>query len=235
MARTKTLQDSINFVAPILKNQSLMISNFEPALTAANLVLGTMMGPPFRWRFNRANFTLALTSGAGVDYVKLLADFGFIETQWLTDANNGIHQVGGAVALAKDAAVGRPTRVAPQFDDNAGNITFRFDRVPDQAYTFFGDYQKKCPLITSPASSWGTVPDEFQYIYNWGFLCILSLLINDSRFPIFEGYFISRLLGAQDGLTDQERNIFVANWMALTSTMLRSQGAVNSGIAARGK
>lgn len=235
MASTLTVQNSVNFITPILKNQPLFVSNLEPAMTAANLVLGTILGAPFRWRFNRGSFSLPITTVGGTDYVKVLSDLGFVETLWLTDVSGAIHQLTGAIAIAKTTEQGRPSRVSPQLDDNAGNITFRFDRIPEANYTFYGEYQKKCPLLNSPASSWGVVPDEFSYIFNWGFLTLMSLLINDSRFPIFENYFISRLLAAQDGLTDQERNIFVGNWMALSQTLNRSQGAVNSGIAARGK
>ena len=235
MATTLTLQAAINFATPILKNQPLMISNFEPALTGANIVLSTILGPPFKWRFNRNTFTIAITQGAGTDYAQALSDFGFLETQWLTDAGAKIHQINGAVSLAKETATGRPTRVAAQYDDNAGNITFRFDRLPDQNYSFYGDYQKKAVLMSSPASPWGVVPDEFSYIYNDGFLAMMMLLVNDSRFPIFENYFISRLLGAQDGLTDQERDIFLANWMRVLQTVARSQGSANLGMAARGK
>jgi hypothetical protein len=79
------------------------------------------------------------------------------------------------------------------------------------------------------------VPDEFSYIYNDGFLAMMMLLVNDSRFPIFENYFISRLLGAQDGLTDQERDIFLANWMRVLQTVTRSQGNTNAGVAGRSK
>lgn len=234
MSKTLTIQNSINFVSPILKNQNPLISNFEPGLSAANLVLGTILGAPFKWRHNRKTLTITLSNAGGTDYVKATSDFGFLETQWLTDGSSKIHQMSGAVALAKDDAVGRPARVAAQYDDNAGNITFRIDRVPDVTYTLNLDYQKKAPLLISPADSW-SVPDEFNYIFNWGYLCILCLLTNDSRFPIFENYFISRLLGAQDGLTDQERNIFIGNWTALAQTLQRSQGAVTSALAARSK
>jgi hypothetical protein len=235
MATTLTLQNSINFVTPILKNQPLQVSNQEPALTAGNMVLGVMLGPPMKWRFNRKEFSIAVTSGGGTDYVKSLPNLGFIETLWLVDGSGKIHAIEGAVSLAATSAVGRPTKVAPQFDDNSGNITFRLDRVPDQNYTLFGDYQQKAPLMSSAASEWAPVPDEFQYIFNQGFLCLMSLLVNDSRFPVFENYFIARLLGAQDGLTDQERNIFVANWAALTATLQRSLGSVNSGVSGRAK
>jgi hypothetical protein len=129
----------------------------------------------------------------------------------------------------------RPTEIARQYDDNAGNLTFRMNRVPDVTYTVFGDYQRKPPILTGPASPWGPVPDQFAYIYHQGFLALMMVLINDSRFPIFEQYFTARLLGAQDGLSDQERNIFLGDWTRVMQTVARSQGSVNAGIAGRSK
>jgi hypothetical protein len=234
MSTTLSLQATINFVTPILKNQPLLVSNFEPALTAANTVLGTILGPPFKWRFNRNSFNFAINA-TNTDYAQALPDFGFLETQWLIDSASKLHALGGAMSLPKDVAQARPTKMAPQYDDNGGNITFRFDRLPDQPYTVYGDYQKKARLMTSPASVWGVVPDEFSYIYNDGFMAMMMLLVNDSRFPIFENYFVSRLLGAQDGLSDQERDIFLGNWMRIVQTVTRSQGSANLGTAARGK
>ncbi len=234
MANTLTLQNSINFATPILKNQPLQISNQEPALTAANMVLGTMLGPPMKWRFNRKEFNFPVTN-AGTDYLIALPTFGFIETQWLVDGSGNHFSLNGAISLPVNATQGRPEKLSPQLDDNQGNITFRLDKTPDQNYTVYVDAQQKAPLMTSAASEWAPVPDEFQYIFQQGFLSVMSLLVNDARFPVFENYFIARLLGAQDGLTDQERNIFVANWMALTQTLARSQGSVNAGVAGRGK
>ena len=234
MATTLTLQNSINYALPILKNQPALVSNFEPALSVGNIVLATILGPPFCWRFNRNTLSFSISSGAGTDYAESLPDFGFLETQWLTDGTT-VHELGGAVSLAKTTASARPTKIAPQYDDNAGNITFRVNRLPDKSYTVNGDYQKKAVLMTSPASPWGVVPDEFCYIFNQGFLALLAVLVNDSRFPVFENYFVSRLLGAQDGLTDQQRNIFVGNWTNLAATLKRSDGAVISAIAGRAK
>lgn len=234
MSNTITVQNSINFATPILKNQPLLVSNLEPAMSAANLVLGTVLGAPFRWRFNRGSFNFPVTA-AGVDYPQVIKDLGFLETIWIVDGSNTVNQLTGAISLAKDGSTGRPSKIALQYDDNSGNITARLDRTPDQNYTVFYDYQRKAPVLSSPAIGWGVVPDEFSYIYNWGFLCVMSLLINDSRFPVFENYFIARLLGAQDGLSDQERNIFLANWMGFSQTLQRNQGAVNSGVAGRGK
>jgi hypothetical protein len=235
MPLTLTLQNSINFVSPILKNQPLLVSNNEPALTAANLILGTMLGPPFKWPFNRNSYSFPITKTAGTDYKVTLADFSHLETQWLTDPTSKIYQLSGAVSLASEGGVARPTKIAPQYDDDAGNITFRFNSIPDQNYTAFIDYQKRIALMGAPASPWGVVPDRFSYIYNQGFLAMMSLLVNDARFPIFEGYFLARLLGAQDGLTDQERNIFIGNWMEVTQTIARSQSTVAVAAGGRGR
>lgn len=234
MASTLVLQNSISYVKPYLKNQPLQVSLEEPALTAANGVLGTILGPPMKWRFNRDEFNFPITS-ANTDYQISVPQLGFIETQWLTDVAGKAMPLGGAISLPVNGARGRPEKLAPQFDDNAGGITFRVDKTPDKNYTVYCDYQRKAPLMTSAASEWAPIPDEFNYIFNQGFLCLMSLLVNDSRFPIFEQYFISRLLGAQDGLTDQERNIFLGNWGNFVQTLARSQGAVNAGMAGRAK
>lgn len=234
MSSSLTLQSSMNFVAPFLKNQPLQVSNQEPALTAANMVLGTMLSPPMRWRFNRKEFNFPITP-ANTDYLLSLPTFGFIETQWLVDGAGKHHSLNGAVSLPVSDASGRPEKVAPQFDDNQGNLVFRFDRTPDQNYTVYINGQQKAPTMTSAASEWAPVPDEFEHIYHFGFLSLMSLLVNDSRFPIFENFFIARLLSTQDGLGDQERNIFLGNWVNFTQTLTRGQGAVNSGVAARAK
>lgn len=234
MATTLSLQNSINFVAPLLKNQPLLVSNLEPSLTAANMIMGTILGPPFKWRFNRKTVNFAVTNAGGTDYLQTLTNFGFIESQWVVDGSGNSHAMNGASALGVEGAVGRPEKIAPQYDDNAGNITFRLDKKPDVNYTVFLDYQAKAVLMTSQASLW-IVPDEYLQVFNYGFLCLMSLLINDSRFPIFENYFIARLLGLQDGLSDQERNIFIANWTALTASLKRSDAAVAAGVAGRGR
>jgi hypothetical protein len=235
MATTITLQNSINYAQPVLKSQPLLVSNFEPALTMANIVLGTMLGAPFKWRFNRNSFTLPITGVDGTDYSVALPDMGFLECQWLVDGNAKIYELKGDTAIAKQSATGRPLTIAMQYDDNAGNVTFRVDRVPDQDYIISGDYQKKAVQMTSPGSPWGVVPDEFGYLFNNGFLAMAMLLVNDSRFPIFDGYFVNRLLGAQDGLSEQQRDIFVGNWTRQMQTLKRADLSTQIGIAGRAK
>jgi hypothetical protein len=80
MAATKTLQDSINWVQPFLNWASLTIgTNLEPALTSANQTLQTIVGPPFKWSWNRA-ITSFLTTNNQQDYNIAIANFGYLET-----------------------------------------------------------------------------------------------------------------------------------------------------------
>ena len=230
-----TLQNSMTFVSPILKNQPLMVSGNEPAQTAADMVLGVMLGPPFKWPFNRQATTFPIGPLLGIDYTVVLPDWGFLETQWLADSTGKIYQLTGATTLARESGVARPTKVSLQFDDTADNLTFRVNQTPDQNYTVNLNYQKKMVPLTSSGSYWGQVPDRFGYIFNQGFLAMMSLLVNDARFPIFESFFMSRILGAQDGLTDQERDLFIGNWANVVQTLNRGTSSVTTAAAGRGR
>jgi hypothetical protein len=229
-----TICASINFVLPILKLQPVAVTAQEPALTAANIVLQTMLAPPFRWAFNRRSVIFPTVVGQ-TDYTQVIANWGFLETQWLSDPLGLIHQLNGKSSLAVASEKGRPTDLAIQYDDNVNNITFRVKNAPDKIYIVHADYQAAPPNIQSFAQTWGNVSDQFGFVYNLGFLTMLSLLVNDSRFPIFERWFLGRLLGVQDGITDQERDIFLGNWTNLSKTITRAQGQVAAGSAGRGQ
>lgn len=232
MASTLTVYNAIAFVSAYIKGQRLNVNNQEPALGAANIILQRLLGPPCVWRFNRAQTSFAISTAGGTDYSEAVSDLGRIETQWLTDGSGQIYQLKGAVSLAKVSAQKRPTSVAPQYDDNAGNITFRFNAVPNAAYTAYFDYQKKAPLLTSYASLFAPVPDEFAYVFFQLYLAWASALVNDARFPIFVREGISALLGAQGGLDEQSRTIFIGEWMDWFATVERKKQMATQDMAA---
>lgn len=225
---------TIVFCTTIIKNQRLNVNGQEPGLTIGNIVLQRMIGPPCRWRFNRANFSIPINTAGGTDYQVSVPTLGFIEDQWLMDANDKVHELKGAVSLPKFSSKKRPTEVAPQYDDNAGNITFRFNSIPDQPYTAYFDFQQKAALITGWSNPWGNVPDEFSYIFNKGYLALAGLLVNDARFPIWEKDFAAGVLGAQDGLDEQAKAIFLGQWANDMRSVARSQAAGQAGSSARG-
>lgn len=237
MANLNNLQGSLNWCGSFLKFQPLAIGGNEPALTSANIVLQTILGPPFCWRWNRTqvNFTCIATP-VTQDYVVAVSDFGFLEKVWIkspTATDIKELQVRTSLSLTLEAA--RSQFLAAQADDNNGNITFRLSAAPDLAYVATVLYQKKPPLFTSLANTWAPVPDEYSYIYNWGLLALLSLLLNDARFPIFNQKFIAHLLGAADGLDDMQRNIFLGNWLEVTKSFDRAKLNSSQGINARGQ
>jgi hypothetical protein len=117
--------------------------------------------------------------------------------------------------------------------DTLGNVTLRLNTLPDKAYQIDGYYQRAPVWMTSMASLWAPIPDHLAFIYDWGFMGIISLLTKDARAPIFLGKFASHLLGSQDGLTAQQRNIFIGNFLDLMNQQGREQLATQQGAQGR--
>lgn len=237
----RNVMSSALFTLPFLGYQPVTISNGEPALTAANMTKQTILGAPFSWPWNRGEFyiDIPITDDQGntitplQDYELQLTDFGFLEKAWLTDSNRNTKEIKIVLALSQESSVQRPQSVAPQTIDDDAYVTFRLNAVPDQAYTLYGIYQQAQVWMSSMASSWAPIPDHLSYITDWGFLAFMSMLTKDARFPIFMSKFISHLLGAQDGLTALQRNIFLGNWLNVISEPQRTQATTQQGVAAR--
>lgn len=217
MASTIQLQNTINWAQAFVDFEQLNIgTGNEPAFTNANTVMQTIIGPPFKWNWNRNTASITTVIGQQ-DYAVAASTFGFLE---------GASATNGGVTFAipeikQDLTVGteqgRPKALAPQIDDNAGNITFRFLPVPEKIYTVVPYFQKKIPaLFTTLAQTWAPIPDQFSYIYNYGFLALTMAYSDDVRFPLFNQKFVAHLLGAQQGLTETEKSMFLDSWNIIT-------------------
>ena len=237
MSATRNILASSLFSMPFIGYQPVNISNGEPAVTAANLTKQTILGPPFRWPWNRATFHIALdpaVSAWGQDYDLVLPDYHFTEKLWLTDPQGKVTEITSiASSLSAESAIKRPSSAAMNLQDDQGNVTLRLNAQPDEAYQIDGFYQKSAVIITSLASTWGPIPDHLSYIYDWGFLGFCSLLTKDARAPIFLSKFASHLLGSQDGLTAQQRNIFLGDFLALMGQQTRESMATQQGAMGR--
>lgn len=231
----QNIQATLSWCLPYLKFQPLTIGGADPALTIANMVMQTVLGPPFCWRFNRAETTFnCISTVTTQDYVVNLPDFGFIEKAWLLDGTTEAKEVTIKSPLAKAIEKSRPQFVSPQYEDTMlSNVTFRLMPPPDKTYVCNIQYQKKAPLLTSLASLWWPIPAELSYIYNRGFLALATILNDDHRFPHFNQQFTSALLGAQDGLDEIQRNIFLGNWLEITKQVERAQMKTQQGVSAR--
>lgn len=314
MATTLTLQDVLNWAAIFCRfgtQTSLLASgtNNEPAISSANTVIGTILGPPFCWPWNRVNTSFFSLQPGIQDYAVALATFGFLEkcsialggvvtatsltsnVATYTAANSlsagqvvncvgctngsGVFNVqnatvinptstsfqlditAGNVAQASEASayavqaggglyeaevknvlgpgneMARPRFVAPQGDDNAGNITFRFLPVPDLIYVAIPVFQKAAPLFTLLTQTWAPVPDKMSAIYNEGLLSYMLESIDDPRFQVHRQRFLAQLIASAEGLSEMEKNIFLGNVLATNMQMSASGIAVQQGKSAR--
>jgi hypothetical protein len=231
VASTITLQQTVNFVRPLLEMQPLEIAGMEPVLGAANLILQTMLGPPFAWPWNRGILTF---STSDQDYTAGgLSNFSFLEGGTVQPASGKNFEVLVKNILHVENQQARALHISPLLDDGLGNITFRLSPAPDQIYTATLIFQNKAPLLLSLAQTWAPIPDEKSYIYQWGFLALMSLIGNDARFNEYNQKFITGQLGAQGGLTDLERNIFLSNWIRVMSQLQSTQLATAERYKAR--
>jgi len=234
MSVTRNLQSSALFSMPFIGYQPVNISNSEPAVSAANLTKQVILGPPFKWNYNRGEFTFPTEPGTQ-DYYLPLTDFGFLERVTLTDSKGVVKEIEIQQSLSAESVQKRPGSIAANVMDGSGGVTFRLNAIPPdgETYEIDGFYQKAPVLMSSMANTWAPIPDHHSYIYDWGFLSFVSLLTKDARFPIFGQRFTAHLLGAQEGLTALERNIFLGNFLQVMSAQERSQLTTQQGVTAR--
>lgn len=233
MASTITIQNTVTWEKAFLEQQPVLINGEEPALSSAQLVMQTMLGPPFAWPWNRGivNFVTAAQ-----DYtVSGLTAFSFLEGGSVKGTSTGAKAMAIAVKhfLELDENQARPLFVGAYIDDGAGNITFRMTPSPDDTYSVTLPYQRKSPVLYSIAQSWAPIPDEKNYICQWGHLALMSLIGNDARFNEYNSKFVTSLLSAQGGLTDLERNLFLGNWLRAASQLQATQLATAERYKAR--
>ena len=269
-------------------------NNLEPALTAANCVMQTILGPPFQfwWNTQELSFTTspvantaAITNvvvAAGIATITTANTFAvgnlvipsgvttatFLNGQLLIVLTATATQITAAVTtqtyathadtgtltnattqdytiaapsfshiqhatvldttrtppnwvelkvqnnLALDSRNARPTFVGPEIEDGNGNMTFRVMPSPNGVYPVSVHVQLAAPRITSINQTWSPMPDFMQYIYTWGFLALIWAFADDARFQIANAKFTAGLLARAEGLTEEERNIFLNNWNA---------------------
>jgi len=217
MASIYTLQQSCNWAQAFLGYLPLNVgASNEPAITSANTILQTILAPPFKWRWNRNSVDFALSANTQ-DYTQSIADFGFIESctvQATTGTDQAVYEIDIKDELSGSTLSARPNAVSVQKDDDAGNITFRFVAVPDQAYTCNVTYQKRAPQVSALSSTWTPIPDYLSYVYNWGFLALMSEYADNEAVARLRQLFVASLISLAQGITEEERNLFINSWLS---------------------
>jgi hypothetical protein len=154
------------------------------------------------------------------DYTVALPNFSHIEHASVLD----ISATGAPVKwweltvknnLSLESSKNRPEFIGPHVQDASGNITFRLSSAPDKAYPVSLHVQLAAPAVLSINQTWAPLPDFMEYIYEWGFLALMWAFADDNRATDANNKFKAGILGRAEGLSEEQRNVFLNNWEAL--------------------
>ena len=134
--------------------------------------------------------------------------------------------------LSFESSQNRPEFINAQSQDGEGNVTFRVFSAPDKKYPVAVQVQLAAPTITSINQTWAPLPDFMQYVYDLGFLAWMLQFADDNRAAYYQNQFKAALLGRAEGLTEEQKNIFLNNFEQLQAGY---QMKMQQGIAARGQ
>lgn len=242
MASNTKVTDTINWTLPFIKYSPLLVgANNEPSVSNANMIKQIFLSPPFSWRWNRAIASKATVANQQ-DLQFSIPDFGYLEKAVVQDANGVVNELDLQDLISElglTAEADRPTIICTQFDDNAGNITFRMSPVPDAIYTLKLTYQKKPSLITSAniqaaTATWAPIPDEYiGIIVQPGMLALAMAATDDGRFPVYWNRFLAGLVGVSEGLTETDKILFMGNMIAFNRQLQEAQLMTQQGIRGR--
>jgi hypothetical protein len=176
--------------------------------------------------------TTPVTAGVGVsfvcggqDYILALSDFGWPEKASITDGVTFSEELVILPDLALDIQSGKPHCISPVNDDGEGNITFRFMPAPSATLTVHLDYQKSAPPFTAMDDTWEPVPDYLSYLYNQGCLYKCFEMAVDERMTEAFQIFMRNLIAANNGLTDSQVNLFMADRIATQREVQQKLGS----------
>jgi hypothetical protein len=173
------------------------------------------------------DYTLAVPNFSHIEHASVLdipgTSTNFVPSKWweLTVKNN----------LSLESSQNRPLFIGPHVEDANGNVTFRLTSAPDKPYPVSLHVQLTAPPITSINQTWAPLPDFMEYIYEWGFMALMWQFADDPRAQMANNSFKAGILNRAEGLTEEERNIFLNNWEQLYQNPMAKQ----MGTQARGQ
>ena len=224
MASIIQLQRTITYASSFVRYAPLTLSADDPAFSNADWVRQFILSAPFAWRWNRTVTKIQCAVGQA-DYKVALPTFGWIEKAVCVDPNNGYSSTELEVAtiIAQENLPNLPAKIAAELDDDAGNITFRLFPTPDSEYIVYVTSQNAAPLFTATTGTWEPIPDYLSYIYNQGFLAKTYEYVGDPRFQQAMQLFLQLVVATNEGLTETQRNIFLADRINTNREQLKLQ------------
>lgn len=190
----------------------------EPAASIGDYTRQFILSAPFGWRWNRVTTTFnTIITTPTQDYVKNLPNFGWLESATVNDNLGGTNSIAGLqnrLNESEDGSQSQPLYISARLDDDAGNISFRLNPVPDKVYTVTVTYQKAAPTFTNLSDTWNPIPDFMANVYNLGFRAFAYEYFDDPRFAFTLQMFLKQLVSASEGLSETQRNIFLQDFLS---------------------
>lgn len=217
-----------NIAAPVtaLNGQVLTILTASSSQFTANVNLPDQTGTTGTFtNITTQDYPVSVPNFSHIQHASVLdLDVNNNPTKWmeLSVKNN----------LALESSANRPMYIGPHREDANGVVTFRVSSAPDKKYPVSLHAQLTAPAVTSVNQTWAPLPDYMSYIYDWGFLALIWQFSDEPRAAYANNQFKAALLGRAEGLTEEEKNIFLNNWQALQDGYLMK---MQQGIAARGQ
>lgn len=204
----------------------------DPAFSNADWVMQEILSPSLGgWRWNRSSATIQAPTFSTIvgqtDYVVSLPTFGWIEKAVAYDTADGNkgYELQVALILGAEAGTGQPARISAQYDNGAGEITFRVFPAPNKIYSVVVDYQNSAPQFTAPTQTWSPIPDYLSVVYNSGFDGKAYEYMNDPRYQGAMQIFYTNAAAYAEGLSETQRNLWVQDKL----NSIREMQAVQQG------
>lgn len=247
MANTVTLQATINWLTAFVVQrpvQGVGGNIFEPFLTTANKVMGTILTAPFRWEWNRTFALTAFTTAAGqTDYPVSLSNFGYLEKgtinyQTVPPGANPNYELEIIRNISRDTKQNRPQQIATLLDNNAGTITFRLFPAPDTIYTVDLVYQNAPIQATYIQNSngfttWAPIPDKLQFLYEQGMLAHMQMMYNQQLALSNMEIFYRLLIATAEGLSEMEKALWLEDSLRIVKAQINATQGAAQGKQAR--
>jgi hypothetical protein len=203
----------------------------DPAFSNADWVMQTILAPPFAWRWNRVGGSPSLPTFVTIvgttDYEVALPAFGWLEKAVAYDPSSGYYafELSNELVMGAETLPNQPTRISAQYDDGAGNITFRITPAPDKVYNVVVDYQQSAPQFSSLTQTWVPIPDYLSYLVNEGFFAKGAEYCNDPRNQEAMQLFLTDLAAVSEGLSQTQKNLWLTSKInSMRQTMTAQQG-----------
>jgi hypothetical protein len=195
----------------ILVNLAASPTQVTSQINFANLAPTVAAGTPVLTAATTQDYTVFAPQFSHIEHASVL-DITKTPAKWieLKVQNN----------LSLDTISARPLYIGPEVEDGNGNVTFRLMPAPSDPYPVSIHAMNVPPNFTSVNQTWSPMPDFMQWIYSWGFLSLMWLFADDARFGMANQKFTSGLLARAEGITEEERNIFLNNWNEMTGNQM---------------